>query len=1214
MLFNYIKLQIALLLLAGITACGGSSDSKAPSPTTPPTEVVLPTEIIKNATQYSISELNTAASALVEERYKGSSAPANVNLQTAQHIFKQLFSFETIEIPYLALYFINDNLDDGSLDASVDCPAGGTLTMKGDLDEAALGHIELQYNACVTKADRPELSGNIALVLKHRKDLSVGQTVNENYYYFDNFSWSDARGVTKLTGIHHYRSEVDAETRFIYTNVENKYLLSFGDKEQLLLDIATESGYVESQNIGFNMVGSYSTSESGKIAINAERLMGPIPGYSSGSIELEGDKKTALEFSNPGYGVRYIEDIDADQIFDIGAYLINIKDLLEGDLSTRVLAKIDEMSLPPKSGRPSFYHGDAITTAPIYVAAGSYSDPDTPNEQLTISYRWYINGELIVDQYTNMLPANIAHYQDLLQVTMVIEDQYNLVESTPLTIALQDAPAQAKVAEVHDPLIAGNQVKFTVEGFDPDMIIDDIHIGLLSGPAGATIDQHGVVTWNIEKDFLFPYQTFEFIIGLTDINGNELGRTNLALEVSSNKSFPIARSGIEVPKYESSMWLGDHNGDGQKELLLTDNIEKVFLLEYLDSAYKFLWQYPFSLPTSGNISQVLSYNIDDDTADEILIVTENGISIIDGLNSKAYSLLSTLDVITRAAITDIDSDGIPEVAYLHHAAMGSREQKISLFSLNHPQISLFSIDAPDVSQFVFGNVDTDENIELVTNTGIVFDTQLQQVQWTNGAVFGNALLTAGDFTGNGTQEIIGADTWDNISMYSAHSQSKIALLDNFNTCSILSVNIDADDADELLVGGCQSGGLKAYDFLEGEFKQKWSINAQGHSVSSLLVADSDKDGNLEVHWGTGIGSTGEDKLVIAELTELDAQLKADHNSVQLDSFSSAGWSAITEDNEHAVFFVPSSQSGYEGSRLVIMDKEGDYKLSEPISYSNTNSSLYATTTDFNHDGFGDIFLPSMTTHDGTFAAIQLFDSALHWEDDPDYLSDIGVIKAVDFNRDGFDDAALADRNIFKVFDVDQEKLIASYTFDEQVVDFAFDEQASMVTVVSHGDRVSVITQVGTSFNEHSNITKNCSRLEMFNFDRDDALEVLCIDSDRTSFNRGGEDQLVVFELVGYKLVEQARYSFEAKILDMAIDPSSTVEQNIFLVTQLGNLFPKWNAGNFYSIEQLKSNGDRIWQGPGLVGQPSAHGLKVRYTAESGYQVMLSTQKSMYLIQ
>jgi hypothetical protein len=407
-----------------------------------------------------------------------------------------------------------------------------------------------------------------------------------------------------------------------------------------------------------------------------------------------------------------------------------------------------------------------------------------------------------------------------------------------------------------------------------------------------------------------------------------------------------------------------------------------------------------------------------------------------------------------------------------------------------------------------------------------------------------------------------------------------------------------------VVGECQSGQLHAYNLNINTLSELWSVYIPYTGVSSLTVGDSDNDGEDELHWGSGTMSTGADSFHVADLGINTINIKPSTPTIQLDTFSSAGWSTITDNDEKAVFFVPQTASGYEGSRILTMAADGSYQLSEQIS-SNWDNSFHAVTTDYNHDGFGDLLLPTTEYYDGRMSVMQLFDYSFHWQSTISSQSDIGVIKAFDINQDGFEDAIYADGKVLKIVNIEDQSLIAQYSFESNITDFVIYENT---VIVARKDTVSVLTLNTYSLSEQSFINQRCQYLTLLNKDTDLQQELICIEGDHYE----NISNIYTYEIDNLVLVEKSKKAFDRSIYGIAIDESTRNNQGYFVTVQKGQGYAG-ESDVSYHIEKHDANSNVVWRSPGLIGKPSEQGLKARYSSSNGTQLMLSTQKAMYMI-
>lgn len=1198
MLLNF-KLGLACVLALLLTACGGGSsdsDTSNNNPTPPSGNTDPDSKIIINASDYTPSQLKTAAKSLVTKKYSGSKQPAQLDISLSQSTFKQVFNAEGMLLPNLSLEKISGNTSDkGDINAKVACDVSGSLNYKGKLNSDGLGNVSIEFDRCKSR-DNSVTTGNFAIAIK-----SVLENDFKLDIYFDNVTWTQGGSPISVTGFYGIKESNDYVGGYKYS-FDIDLVYNFANKQYVYqLASSTQS---DGATASESLQGDYFVSDIGKVAIKTE-LVGT--NFFGGKIIFSGSNQTALEFNHHVGSalIKYTQDSDNDGVYDVGTYFNDLYDLISADVSKKLLVSLDTLSLPPVAYSPWGNTYNVYTYTPLMVTAGSYSDPDTPIEQLQISYRWYINGVLVEGQNSNILPAYIAVYGDDVKVSMVVFDGSNFVESSFFTFTLGDAPLEIELTNLPSKIHAGDTIEFTASFIDPDNQNSQSSSKLLAAPNGATINSDGLVTWNVGNDFLFPLQSYSFTFAITDANGNIIDQQVVNIDATSDRSFPVTRSGIEVPSNNQSMLIGDFDHDGRNEVLATDNLRRVFLLAESNGNYSQKWLYPFGLPTAGNIVQLLTFDLDNDDSDEILVVTQHGISVIDGINALAKSLFETEHYISSAAITDTNNDGIAEIGYLHAESDYNSDTTLSVISYNAPNTNLYSVDVEQAKQVIFADVDDQAGLEVIMNNGLVYDAVTGANKWISSTQFGDAYIAAGDVNNDGIDEIIGANSWDIIKVFSAQNKSQLASLEVFNTCSINVSNIDNDAADEIIIGDCQWGDIHAYNLVGADLVQLWSVNMQDHGSKSVVIGDSDNDGKDEIHWSTGTSSSGEDSFIVADLTASTVTIKPSVSSVQLDTFSSAGWSHITEDNEQAVFFVPKSSSGYGGSRIVTMNTQGEYDISDEIS-SNWDRSSVAVTADYNHDGFGDIFLPTTNLYDGSFGVMQLFDHSMQWQTTGDYDVNINTIKAEDINADGFIDAIYSDRNKLNLVDIENEQIIAKYTFDSNVDDVEINLDN---IIVARYDALSVLTLGNGQLSEKSFISQSCSRIQLINYDTDAAKELLCIKSDSYSADKS---DIYIYDIIDNTLIEKAHYEYNNRIIDVAVDPSTNSQQAFYLTTQQGTA-SYWDDDNIYLLEKLNASGNTIWRSPRLIGQPSEHSLKVRLTSERKTQIMMATSRAMYLI-
>ncbi|TMP23834.1 hypothetical protein CWB99_22930, partial [Pseudoalteromonas rubra] len=338
----------------------------------------------------------------------------------------------------------------------------------------------------------------------------------------------------------------------------------------------------------------------------------------------------------------------------------------------------------------------------------------------------------------------------------------------------------------------GQTVSFTPVISDPDKPNDTLVTQLISAPDSATMNDEGVMTWTAPEDTLFSSQEYYFSFSTPGEDSEQGAIVTEKVRVTTNKALPIARSGIEVPSGQRNIVIADFDGDNKNDILTTDNNWRIMLLEQQNEEAKQKWLYPYRLPTNGKVVQIAAANTDADSESEIIVITESGVSLINDLNSEAVSVFTSETKISAGTVQDIDGDGIAEIALLHGEGYYDDATSLSVFSLKDTTKMLFETAVNDTKTVHFANLDDDNQLELILNSGLIYDTKDWQNQWAMGTTFYSGLMTTGDFNGDGSQELAGIR--DGLALYSLETKSLLAThsLYNGGTCTIAASNLDND--------------------------------------------------------------------------------------------------------------------------------------------------------------------------------------------------------------------------------------------------------------------------------------------------------------------------------------------------------------------------------------------------------------------------------------
>ncbi|MDO6566827.1 VCBS repeat-containing protein [Alteromonas sp. 1_MG-2023] len=1179
--------------LLTITACGGGggSDSNPPvTPIVPPVSTAI--DKIQDASNYTSSELRSAAISIANEDYAGSSANSEVTPAIAEEAYNLLFGESQLVIPSIGDEDFSGAIDaSGNVDATYQCGERGTVRYQGKVESAETIKLSLTYSNCQYFYDNMTINGTAALDV-----LSVDEGNFHFVTYFGDLQWAYDDVITKLSGYASYKNTgTDYETG--YSDTFEQYITARIGENSYKFDMTSNETYSYSTDT-ISMEGDVYIGNAGKVKVSFD-VEGEYPPYLyNATVLIEGTNKAAFIFEQGP--VKFVVDTDGDDVYDMGVYYIDVYELLYGN-NNKTLFPLDELSLPPSAGAPNLIYpwGDIYTTTNIVVSPGYYDDPDNTFDELTISYRWYLNDVLLEAYTSDTLPAYVAAFGDKLEVSMVVSDGANTIESWPLNIVISDSPTEVVIENLPDEIQTGDYIEFTVAISDPDTGETSAGVALIAGPDGVVVSDSGVIGWQVPDEQLFPLQYFTFVF-------SEDGATpetyiERVVTVKSDRDITLARSGLLVPSSNNAMHVADITGDGNNELVSTDSNSNVFTLSLIDGRYQQTWLYPYMLPTEGLHRQVLISDVNSDDKDDILIVTEYGVSVVTDTDKMAETLFESEMEIRSATLADIDGDGIEELIYLVATENYSEDTTANVIALDSPETTLFSFDVGNAKEIAVANVDNDSALELIANSGFVYDLVSGENQWVKSNGFGDAHIAVPDFDGDGVSEIVGAGYWGHVEVYSAVTKVQLDNFDNFNTCDISDATLSEQSV--LLVGDCQWGDVTAYTMTDGSLSELWRVSSQDHGVMSITVGDIDNDGSTEVLWGTGVSSTGADELITAELNGSTITIKEDATEVQLDSFSSSGWANVIDDEERAIYFISSTESGYGSSRYIMLDKEGNVELSDTVS-ENWGAGANSIAIDFNNDGAGDLFSSRASYYDGGFAAIQLHNGEIHWQYDSTNNSSIGIIEALDINFDGFTDALVMIGTELYIFDVQNQSVIANYNYGyvRNLAPFVSDGTAYIV-LTSDNSGVEVLAMTDAGLSQVASTDAICSELITLNADSDAQPELAC-----TNYS----NELVIYEFSGDALIESSRKNMPANIYNIQADVTTDQNQSLIGISHNPH---DYSLATISQLVSFGTDGFTRWRSPGFSAQPTQRygNLKVRKGDSGSLEVQMSSYSSAFWV-
>ncbi len=181
------------------------------------------------------------------------------------------------------------------------------------------------------------------------------------------------------------------------------------------------------------------------------------------------------------------------------------------------------------------------------------------------------------------------------------------------------------------------------------------------------------------------------------------------------------------------------------------------------------WELEWELTNLG--SKIRKFFVDDiesDGALEIIVVTISGRILIYRMEDYANIWENIEDKFTRIAAMEIENiDSDPQLEFVILA-----ERRIYIFDGVTKSRQWVSEREFDATEIIIDNVDKDDQMEIILNTGIVLDTRFLNVEleWNNS--FGDRITTF-DMNNDGYPEIIGEFSDYSLRIFDVYAQREV---------------------------------------------------------------------------------------------------------------------------------------------------------------------------------------------------------------------------------------------------------------------------------------------------------------------------------------------------------------------------------------------------------------------------------------------------------
>ena len=925
------------------------------------------------------------------------------------------------------------------------------------------------------------------------------------------------------------------------------------------------------------LYGSGSDREYDPLTYRWTQLAGP-------TVALTGDATSMLRFDAPA---------DAcDLTFQLAVSDPLAATLDEVVVHVRNVAPTVSVSIPPA----------APVTTDALTAAVDARDADA--DALTLTYVWKRNGATVAGATTGVLPASETVRGDVLTVVVTASDG-TLTGSGQASATILDAPptlsSDAPVTAQH-----GATVSFHVTAVDPD----GDPVGAFSleyGPAGMQLTPDGLVTWQMTGPMFDRAQDFRWGVVTAGAAAGRLGGT---IHVTDDaRQYPLRRTGIEIPVARAGLVVADLDSDGRAEMLVASGAG-LYELARSGSGYAQRWMYPFSPAGAGTVQALAARDLDGDGKAEIFFASGSALVKLDGVARReaaryvAAGQLSCIDL----RLADLDGDGAVELVCLASTDPYGSNGKVVVFDAATLQVRWETAVLGLGRALAVGNVDGDPALEIVTAGGYVFDGKTHANEWAYGPGFG-AVVDVGDLDADGVGEIVGLVDWTAVRVFSGAVKSPLYETAASDLDALWVGDIDGDGKAEILVGDGQWGNVTAwrYDAALKALTKKWQIDSQNHGVTAIGVGDVDGDGAYEFVWGSGASSSGEDSFVIAGLNPGIAVEWTNVNPNELDGpFLGGRLARLGGGTTRLVYAATSTNSGYDGTRLVLLDPAtGLWQTGSEIG-SNWNRRAALDVADVDGDGVDEVLLETANLYDGYFTSWDAGRGVAEWTSALKVGSAAAVTHA-DLNGDGYPDlVALTGEGYLHAYDVRNQVLLWKSTglggngIQVAVADVDGDGTQEIIALTSTRAVVFHGSGAGTTW------------LEVASWAATSPVDLAVADGD-------GDGQLEIFVLASSKVVrldgalhELGAFTLDASGVSLHVEDLGAARHN--LLVAVGDAYAYYGSTTESRLRCLDAvTGSEVWRSPPLLGAVTRGSLAyVDVNGDGERAIAFATSSGMYL--
>lgn len=281
----------------------------------------------------------------------------------------------------------------------------------------------------------------------------------------------------------------------------------------------------------------------------------------------------------------------------------------------------------------------------------------------------------------------------------------------------------------------------------------------------------------------------------------------------------------------------------------------------------------------------------------------------------AKVLVSATDAVNDIAVGNVDSDAALEVVAVTNTTFYVFDAATLALKWSGPYgghtVAIGDLEGDGLNEIVIAGA----------NIGYVLDASTQTLKWSYTGTtyplgFGPS-MALGDVDNDGKAEILcGTDSGYSESVKIIKGDTMTSFTVPTSGLSLTVGDANNDGKNELVVGQDQWGSVAGYDISGTTATKLWSIPNPEFGVQGIAVGDPNGDGKNEILWGSGVLSSGADKLHVGNAKTQTIS----YSGVDLDGpFRTVVGDLRGDGNLEIVVLSMSTESGYAGATAWVLD-------------------------------------------------------------------------------------------------------------------------------------------------------------------------------------------------------------------------------------------------------------------------------------------------------